>query len=352
MKSDGPPTPDLGHRHAPTAVMAEGGAAQPEPDPAPTPLPRSAPVLVTGASGLVGTHACRELASHGWTIRALVRNSEKAAGRLAELPVEIIVGEIRDESTVRRAAAGAAAVIHLAAIAIEHPGERYEDVNTEATRIVLHAVRAAGVTRFVQMSQNGASSRSPSRFLRSKGVAEEMVRASGLDWTVLRPSVIVGPEDAFVNVLARLIRLTPLVLPLPAGGTARFQPIAVGDVARVAARVLDRSDTVGGVYSLGGPAILTLRQMAERILIAMRERRVIVGVPVGIMRPLIALAAHLLPHPPVTPSLLELLDVDNTVSGHDLTEVFGITPMPFAPEELGYLRAITRRDALASLFTG
>src|SRR5688572_27527024 len=188
---------------------------------------REKPVLVTGAAGLVGTHTCRELARRGWRIRALVRDPAKAASRLSHLPVELCVGDLRDRDVVSSAVSGTGAIVHLAAIAIETKGQTYEDVNTEPTRLLLEAARVAEVPRFVYMSQNGASSGSPYRFLRSKGVAEDLVARSDRQWTVLRPSVIFGPEDEFVNVLARLVRLTPIVFPLPGGGRARFQPISV-----------------------------------------------------------------------------------------------------------------------------
>ncbi len=313
---------------------------------------RKKPVLVTGASGLVGTHACRELVKRGWKIRALVRDPVKAAGRLAHMPVELRFADLRDLDAVREVMRGVGAVVHLAAIAIEGRGQNYEAVNTEATRLLLSAAAEAKVDRFIYMSQNGASSRSPFRFLRSKGLAEDAVRESGMPWTVLRPSVIFGPEDAFVGVLARLIRLTPLVLPLPGGGAARFQPVAVDDVARVIAMALDKPAAVGQVYPLGGATPLTLRQMSERILLALDARRLIVGIPVALLRPVTALMARVLPHPPVTPSLLDLLAVDNTVRDNAIWETFGLTPVPFAPEELMYLRRITLLDALRQLLGG
>lgn len=274
----------------------------------------------------------------------------RAATRLAHLPVELRGGDIRDPAFVREALTGTAAVIHLAAIAIERGGATYGSVNADATRNMLEGAREAGATRFVHMSQNGSDSRSPFGFLRSKGEAQDMVTASGLQWTVLRPSVIFGPRDEFVNVLARLVRLSPLVYPLPDGGVARFQPIAVGDVARAAARALDDDATVGGIFPLGGPAALSLRDMVERILVAMHARRYIVGVPARMLRPLVALAQRLLPRPPVTTELMNLLAIDNAVPDNALTTTFGITPTPFAPEELDYLRRITTRSALASMF--
>ncbi|HET7621705.1 MAG TPA: complex I NDUFA9 subunit family protein [Gemmatimonadaceae bacterium] len=306
-------------------------------------------VLVTGASGLVGTHSCRELARRGWQVRALVRNRAKAHRRLAISGVEIVVGDVRDGRAMAEAVSEADAVVHLAAIAMERRGESYESVNRDATTTLLDAMRARGVERLVYMSQNGASSDSPYRFLRSKGVAEDQVRASGLAWTIFRPSVIFGPEDEFVNVLARLVRLSPLVYPLPGGGSARFQPVSVDDVARAMGAALDESSAQHATFALGGPEALTLRQMVRRVLVAMRTKRLLVGVPVWLIRPLVAVAQRVLPNPPVTTSLLDLLSLDNTIADQSAWPALGISPTSFTPHNLAYLRNITVGDALESL---
>jgi len=313
-------------------------------------ISRERPVVITGASGLVGTHLCRQLVEGGWKVRAIVRDAEKAAMRLGHLKLEIRVGDIRDAVSMKSVLADAGGLVHLAAIAIEKSGESYEAINTDSTAILLDAARASQVDRLVYMSQNGASSTSRYRFLRSKGVAENMVTSSTAKWTVLKPSVIFGPEDEFVNVLARLVRLSPLVFPLPGGGVARFQPIAVDDVARAVVKCLEDSATVRETYLLGGPVPLTLRQMTERILVAMHAKRKLISVPVSALRPLIAAAEKMLPRPPVTTGLLDLLDIDNVVPENDLTTRLGIHPVPFAPEELLYLREITASSAMRSLF--
>jgi NADH dehydrogenase len=269
---------------------------------------------------------------------------------LGQLPVEFRVGDARDASTLRSSLSGCGAVVHLAAIAIEKKGESYRESNTAATERLISAARAENVQRIIFMSQNGADSRSPYAFLRSKGVAQDSVKTSGLRWTILRPSVIFGPEDQFVNVLGRLIRLTPKIFPLPDGGTARFQPIAADDVARVVRLSLEKKDSVGRVYELGGAVPLTLREMTERILTAMGTNRKLIAVPVKLLRPIVALAQRILPNPPVTPGLLDLLALDNTVANNALTETFKIVPVPFAGDELQYLRRITAKNAFRSLF--
>lgn len=308
------------------------------------------PVLVTGAAGLVGIHTCRELVKHGWKVRALVRDPARAALRLGKLPLEFRVGDIRDAGSLRSALSDCGAVVHLAAIAIEKKGETYAESNSAATERLISAARAENVLRFIYMSQNGADSRSRFAFLHSKGVAQDSVKSSGLRWTILRPSVIFGPEDEFVNVLGRLIRLTPQIFPLPGGGRARFQPVAVDDVAKVIRLVLEKKEAVGQIYALGGSVPLTLRQMVERIMTAMGTTRTLVSIPIPLLRPVVALAQRLLPSPPVTSSLLDLLAVDNTVENNALTDTFGVTPMPFAGDELSYVRRITARSAIRSLF--
>jgi NADH dehydrogenase len=329
---------------------SEGPATAVAEQPQPYSADKKKPVLVTGASGLVGIHTCRELSKNGWQVRALIRDPARAAMALGQLPVEFRVGDVRDATALRSSLSGCGAVVHLAAIAIEKKGESYQETNTTATERLISAARAENVQRIVFMSQNGADSRSPYPFLHSKGVAQDSIRTSRLRWTVLRPSVIFGPEDQFVNVLGRLIKLTPQVFPLPGGGAARFQPIAVDDVARVVRLSLEKKETVHQSYDLGGAVPLTLRQMTERILLAMGTSRKLVPVPVRVLRPIVALAQKLLPNPPVTTGLLEILSFDNTVASNALTEVFKVVPIPFAADELQYLRRITARSALRSLF--
>lgn len=329
---------------------SEGPATAVAEQPQPHSADKKKPVLITGATGLVGIHTCRELSKNGWQIRALIRDPAKAAMVLGQLPVEFRVGDVRDASSLRSSLNGCGAVVHLAAIAIEKSTEKYGETNTAATERLISAARAENVQRIIYMSQNGADSRSRFPFLHSKGVAQDSIKTSGLRWTVLRPSVIFGPEDQFVNVLGRLIRLTPKVFPLPGGGKARFQPIAVDDVARVVRLSLEKKETVHQSYDLGGPAKLTLKEMTERILTAMGTTRKLVPVSVKVLRPIVAIAQRLLPNPPVTPGLLDLLALDNTVTNNALTEHFKLVPIPFAADELQYLRRITARSAFKSLF--
>lgn len=304
-------------------------------------------ILVTGAAGAIGSQLVRLLVMSGQPVRALVRDPEKGAARLAEVrdQIELVPGDVTRPATLRPALDGVRAVVHLVAIAMERGSATYEAVNTQGTANVVDAARAAGVRRFINMSQNGADSTLPYPFLRSKGKAQDYVAASGLDWTALRPSVVWGPDDEFANVQARLIRLTPFVFPVVGDGQARFQPVYVGDLVEGIARALDDATTVGRTLEIGGPEVLTYEQIVRRVLAALGTRRVLIHVPVPLLRPVVAIMARL-PNPPVTPSLLDLLKVDNVVPHNALVEHFGLTLRPFTPENLAYMRGFTARGAL------
>lgn len=304
-------------------------------------------ILVTGASGYIGSNLVRRLVEHGRPVRALVRNPDKADARLAAIRdrIELVQGDVTRPETLRPALDGVSAVVHLVAIAMEKGRATYEAINTQGTINLVDAARAAGVRRFLNMSQNGADSRLPYPFLRSKGLAQDYVAASGLDWTAFRPSVVWGPQDEFANVQARLIKLIPLIFPIVGDGQARFQPVYVGDLVEAVALALDDNTTIGRELGIGGPEVLTYEEIVRRVLQALGARRLTVKVPIPVLRPAVALLS-LLPNPPVTPSLLDLLKIDNVVEHNALVEHFGITPRPFVPENLGYMRRFT---ALGSL---
>jgi NADH dehydrogenase len=305
-------------------------------------------ILVTGASGYVGSNLVRHLVKAGKPVRAIVHNPQKAAARLSDVRdrIEIVEGDVTHPASLRPALKDVRAVVHLVAIAIESGDQTYEKINIQGTINMVYAAKEAGIHRFINMSQNGADSSLPYRFLASKGRAQDYVAASGLDWTALRPSVIWGPQDEFANVQARLIKLTPLIFPIVGNGQAKFQPVYIGDVIEVIARCLDDDSTIGHEYGLGGPEVLTYEEMVRRVLSALKTRRLLVKIPVPLLRPVVKLMEIALPKPPVTTSLLDLLKVDNVIDDNALTNVFHITPRRFTPENLRYMRQFSAVGSL------
>jgi len=306
-------------------------------------------ILVTGGAGFIGNVTVKRLVEQGKPVRALVRNPQKAKLRLAEVAgqVDIVTGDVTHPASLSVAMTGVTAVIHTVAIAIEKGSQTYEAVNTQGTVNVLQAAEAAGLRRFINISQNGADSTLPYRFLASKGRAQEAVAASKLHWTALRPSAIFGPQDEFFNSFARLMTVTPIIFPLIGGGKATFQPVSVSDVVEAALRSLEDDSTIGKGLALGGPEALNLGEIERRILGAVGKSRILVPVPVGLLRLPVWLMEALLPGSPVSRSLLDLLAVPNIVEHNALTEHFGIEPTPFAGEYIHYLRANTIGVAMA-----
>lgn len=309
-------------------------------------------ILVTGANGYLGNNIVKKLVAQGKSVRAMVRDEDKTKKRLGDLAskIEIIKADVNDKDSLKRAVAGVDAVIHLVAIAIEKGGATYEKVNYEGTVNVVDAAVAAGVKRFINMSQNGASSQVPYRFLKSKGMAQEYVAAHAVSWTALRPSAIFGPQDEFFNTFARLLKVTPLVFPLVGGGKAEFQPVSVHDVTEAAVRSLDDDATIGKELELGGPEVLNLGEIERRIIKAVGAWRLLVPAPVALLRPAVWVMERVLPGSPVTSSLLDLLAVRNTVEDNALVSHFKMQPIPFSGTNLDYLRDNTLSGTLSKFF--
>lgn len=309
-------------------------------------------ILVTGAAGYLGNQTVKRLVADERPVRALVRHKAKAAIRLREIAdrIEIVEGDVTRPASLRTALAGVDAVIHYVAIAMEKGGQTYEAVNYQGTVNILRAAEAAGVRRFINMSQNGARGDLPYRFLASKGAAQEAVAASELDWTALRPSAIFGPQDEFFNSFARLLKITPIIFPLIGGGKAQFQPVSVYDVVEAVIRCLDDESTIGAELALGGPEVLSLGEIEGRVIEALGTWRLLLPTPVALLRPAVMLMQTLLPGSPVSTSLLDLLAVPNTVPDNALVNHFGMKPIPFAGEHIAYLKDNTLGDTLAKFF--
>ncbi len=308
-------------------------------------------ILVTGAAGYVGSHIVRQFAQAGQPIRALVRSRgwAEAEGRLANLKIEWVEGDVTRPETLVSAMQGVEAVIHTVAIAIEKGGRKYETINYQGTVNVVEAAQAAGVKRFINISQLGADARLPYRFLASKGKAQDYVAASSLDWTALRPSVIWGPEDEFANTFARLAPISPLIYPIIGDGQAKFQPVWVEDLASVVVKSLGDPATIHQDLEIGGPEVLAIAEIERRTLQAIGAKRKLIQFPIPLLRVVVGVMG-LLPAPPVTSSLLDLLAVDNTTRNNAIGR-FVAQPKPFTAENVApYMRQFKLGDTLRQFF--
>jgi NADH dehydrogenase len=234
--------------------------------------------------------------------------------------------------------AGVDAVVHLVAIPRDrNGGADLTRVNTEGTRAVLTAMSGAGVRRLVHMGALGVVDDPRLHYARSKARAEAAVRDSGLDATILKPSLQFGPGDGFFNIIAGLVRISPGVVPVPGDGTSRFQPIFVRDVAAVVVRSLADPATIGETFELGGPRYWTYHEITEEVLRALGKRRAILPVPLPLIR-LVAGGAELVHLPfPVATDQLRQLRLDNIGPLDLIPARFGFEPRPMEGA-LGYLR--------------
>ncbi|MFC3691378.1 complex I NDUFA9 subunit family protein [Chenggangzhangella methanolivorans] len=271
-------------------------------------------VTVFGGSGFIGRHVVRALARDGWRVRVAVRRPD-LAGHLQPLggvgQIVATQANLRFPASVAQAAKGSDVVVNLVGILAESGKQRFEAVQAEGPRIVAEAAKAAGATRFVQMSAIGADRQSKALYGKTKAAGEEAAQAVYPDATILRPSIVFGPEDQFFNKFAAMARMSP-ALPLIGGGKTRFQPVFVGDVARAVALAVS-GKTKGGVYELGGPDVMTFRQILEYVLDETNRDRLLVNLPFGLAKAQ-AKILQLLPNAPLTVDQVAMLETDNVVS--------------------------------------
>jgi len=276
---------------------------------------------VFGGSGFIGRYIVKRLANAGYTVRVAVRDPEAAhflqpmgnVGQIVRLPVAV-----QDDEAVRWALDGADVAVNLVGIMHETGGaQTFEQVQAQAPARIARAAHDAGVKCFVQLSALGADADSPSIYARTKAQGERAVLEAFPDAAVLRPSIVVGPEDSFFNRFARMATLSP-VIPLIGGGTTRFQPVYAGDVADAAMATLTRPNAKGRIHELGGPRIYTFKQLMELMLQQIRRKRLLLPIPFALAE-IQARILELLPSPPLTRDQLRLLKVDNVVSGEQPT---------------------------------
>jgi len=300
--------------------------------------PENRLIIVTGATGFVGSFLAGELIKEGYRVKALVR------GGVVPPQVEKVYGDVTDKGSLEAACAGVDTVIHLVAVIREKGPATFDEVNYRGTVNMLQAAQNTGVKRFIHMSALGAGSDPRYRYAYSKWQAEEAVKLSSAEWTIIRPSVIYGRGFGFFNRLVQSLRLSPpLVAPVPGAGKSLFQPVAVEDVVRCVIRVVEGGVASRRVYDIGGPDYVSYAGMVDAVLRVLGQRRIKAPVPVFIMKAVVPLLEAVLRDPPVTAVELKQLELNNTTARDSIYSVFG-----FQPRELNEgLEAI--RDYLRSL---
>ena len=279
-------------------------------------------VLVLGGSGFVGRHVCHQLVERGYRVTVPTRNRELAKVDLIPLPtVDVVVADVHDEATLQRLVRGSQAVINLVGVLHKGRGKAsFAEAHVGLARKVVDACTRSGVTRLLHMSAINADTNGPSDYLRSKGEAEGIVKASGLDWTIFRPSVIFGRQDRFLNLFAKLQSMMPVVF--LASPNARFQPVYVDDVAAAFTASLPDLDSRKQSYDLVGPKVYTLRELVEYVGRVTGHKRPVIGLGPALSN-LQAFALEIAPGKLMSRDNVKSMTVDS-VSASPLP--FGIAP--------------------------
>jgi uncharacterized protein YbjT (DUF2867 family) len=291
-------------------------------------------VTVFGGSGFIGRHVVRALAKRHYRIRVAVRRPELAVhlqplGRVGQ--IHAVQTNVRHAGSVAAAVRDADAVINLVGILYEHGRQRFDAVQTFGAEAVALAAAQHGA-RLVHMSALGADENSSSAYARSKAGGEKAVLGAVPGATIFRPSIVFGPEDDFFNKFASLARFLP-ALPLIGGGKTRFQPVFAGDVAAAFAAAVAGEIRPGTIYELGGPEVLTFRELMEYVLATIERRRLLVPIPFGLAK-LQATFLQFMPKPLLTPDQVELLRRDNVVSDKATREERTLQSLHIEPTSL------------------
>ena len=295
-------------------------------------------ITIVGGAGFIGRYVVQELAKQGVRMRIVVRDAHRAAhlkplGGIGQ--IALVAGDIRDPELIAAACTDADGVVNLVGV-LDESGGSFGGIHVEGARHVAAAAAKAGAGALVHVSAIGADPASPSAYGRSKGEGEAAVRAAFPNATILRPSIVFGPEDAFINRFAALARGLPFVLPVVAP-KAKFQPVYVLDVARaIAAAVTEPARFAGQTLELGGPRAWTMHELLGWIVDQTYAAKPLVEVP-DFVAAKIASFTGWLPGAPLTRDQWLMLQTDNVVAGANGLEAFGIRPTPLEAVAPNYL---------------
>lgn len=290
-------------------------------------------ILVAGGSGYVGSIVVPRLAEAGHQVRVLSRGTRRLDS------VASVGGDVASGEGLEEALEGCDAVLNLVAIIVERGQQTFDRVNAQGSRHLVEAAkRQGGISRYLHVSAIGVRPDPSLGYLSSKYAGERAVIDSGLPHTVFRPSILFGPGHGqhFFSIVAKLVRAAPVV-PVPGSGQARFQPLALDDLASCIVQSIGDERHRDRVYELAGPDQLTYDQIVDIVAAVLGKRRAKLHVPLALMKPAVAVMEKVLPNPSVTSDQLRSLGFDNVAQDNALETAFGIPPRRLS-EGLDYIR--------------
>jgi len=298
-------------------------------------------ILVAGGTGLVGAGIVRALCSRGHEVAVLTRDARRAAGRFFGLDVEYREGDVRDAASLEAAVRSVEVVIgcqQFPNAPIENPsrGHTFEEVDARGTENLVRAAKGAGVKRYVYLSGAGASPDAPYHWFRAKWRAETAVRESGLSYTIFRPSWVFGPEDKALNRFLGMSRFLPFVPLIGSAEKQRLQPVFIDDVGRAVAEALVHPTADNQVFEIGGPEVLTMKEIVGAALEVSGRRRLLLSAPKPMMK-LAAAVLQFMPGRPLTSDAVEFITTDALADPTRVELTLGIKMTPLREALATYL---------------
>ena len=300
-------------------------------------------ILVTGSSGFLGRNVVKALRTRGESVRCLVRSPSRA-GIITSYGVGLAYGDILDPASLKDAMKGVDAVAHLVAIIREKGRSTFDLINRQGTANVVAAAREAGVRHVVHVSAIGVQENPAYPYLNSKWQGEQEVINGGVGYTIIRPSILFGPGDEFINTLAGVVRAFPVV-PVAGNGRVRFQPISVEEVGGIVSAVAGNPRFTGRIIEVGGPDHLSYNEILDIISRTLGVKRLKLHLSARLMRAMTRVMEKVLPNPPATTSQLQMLSLDNVTALDSVERNFRMRPRPLAGS-IGYIRDASRLDSL------
>ncbi|MCI0329897.1 MAG: complex I NDUFA9 subunit family protein [candidate division Zixibacteria bacterium] len=284
-------------------------------------------VFVAGATGFVGSHIVKKLVAHGHSVIALAhkRSDEVLKGAA----VEKREGSILDLNSLRSTAKGAEAIVNAVGIIKEVKGKTFDGIHRQGVENLIAAAKENGIKRFIHISALGTGAGIDTAYFRTKEAGEKVLMASGLDWTIFRPSMIVGPGDGFSTEMLALMKKGPFI-PVIGKGEYKLQMVYIEDVAECVALALQKPETIGQTYCLGGPDIMTMNEVLDFLARWKGIHKPKIHIPLFIMRPAAAIMKAVLPNPPVTLDQIRMLLAAFTCDPTVASRVFEVTFKPWA----------------------
>ncbi len=307
-------------------------------------------ILVTGGTGFIGRALIRHLAENNYSVRTLIRPSSKSPTLPKGVSIDAAVSSLQDERGLRAAMVGIDTIFHLASGEWRGTQASLMEIDIQGTRSVIQAAQDAGIKHIFYISHIGADRASAYPVFKAKAIAEEFIRRSGINYTIIRSAIIFGQRDGFTTGLARLINISPFFFIIPGDGMTLLQPLWVEDLATCLTWSLENAEIINRTFEIGGPEYLTYTQILELIMKTINKKRRTINIRPPYLRTLTVFIESIFPNPPVSVYWLDYLAANRTCPLDTLPRVFNLLPSRFS-HRIEYLEDIESETIWRNILT-